>query len=366
MPESTLFIPDISGFTRFVKQTEISHSQHIIQELINLIIEKGSQSMEVAEVEGDAVFFYKKGVRMSVEDLTLEAQRIFQAFHTHLLDYEHRRICSCGACSTAVDLKLKFVVHAGEIGMAAFSGRGEKPFGGPVIAAHRLLKNEIDHDEYILFSDAFLADSGYLGDGEGFVEDRDLGRVNYQYTTIDQWKEGLEVEVASQPEVKPHMVVEATATIPQNIDTLQNFIMDFRYRHLWNKEADEVIYDEDLLNRSGTEHYCVVKGKHLFFDTVKPKVEPNQRSYGEILKNPAPLKFLETDFLMTPISYESTWLTFRMALSVKWWMQRILLPLMKKRLEKKAREVLQDIRDGLQEMTKEAAEAETLATPNPS
>ncbi|MFC2085655.1 hypothetical protein ACFLRO_00420 [Bacteroidota bacterium] len=29
-----LFVPDISGFTQFVKATEISHSRHIIQELL--------------------------------------------------------------------------------------------------------------------------------------------------------------------------------------------------------------------------------------------------------------------------------------------------------------------------------------------
>ena len=84
MAESTLFIPDISGFTRFVKETEINHSQHIIEELINLIIDKGSQSLDVAEVEGDAVFFYKHGERMSVEDLTLAAKKIYHAFHQHL------------------------------------------------------------------------------------------------------------------------------------------------------------------------------------------------------------------------------------------------------------------------------------------
>ena len=35
-----LFIPDISGFTQFITSTEISHSHHIITELINLIIDE--------------------------------------------------------------------------------------------------------------------------------------------------------------------------------------------------------------------------------------------------------------------------------------------------------------------------------------
>ncbi len=347
MSESTLFIPDISGFTRFVKDTEIAHSQHIIEELINVIIEKGSQTLEVAEVEGDAVFFFKHGTKLSIEDLTLEAKRIYQAFHKHLLQYEHRRICNCGACSTAANLKLKFVAHSGDVNMAAFAGTKQKPFGGAVIVTHRLLKNDIDDDEYLLFSESILAESGFLGEGHGFLEDRDLGRIPYQYNKISQWKDGLEEEEKSAPPVKVDLVVEVADEIPYDIDVLQNFIMDFRYRHLWNKGADEIIFDEDRINRAGEEHYCIVKGKHLFFDTIKPHVEPDQRSYGEILKNPAPLKYFETDFIMTPVDEHTTRLTFRMAISVKWWVQKLLVPLMKPRMAKQAQEVLVDIKAAL-------------------
>ena len=58
---SFLFIPDISGFTRFVNTTEISHSQHIISELLELIIDSDELGLEVSEVEGDAVLFFGKG-----------------------------------------------------------------------------------------------------------------------------------------------------------------------------------------------------------------------------------------------------------------------------------------------------------------
>ena len=36
---TTIFIPDITGFTSFVNQTEIEHSQHIISELLEVIID---------------------------------------------------------------------------------------------------------------------------------------------------------------------------------------------------------------------------------------------------------------------------------------------------------------------------------------
>ena len=37
-----IFIPDISGFTRFVNEVEIDHSRHIIQELLEVIINSNS------------------------------------------------------------------------------------------------------------------------------------------------------------------------------------------------------------------------------------------------------------------------------------------------------------------------------------
>jgi hypothetical protein len=52
-----LFMPDISGFTEFVNSTEITHAQSIIQEVLEQIIESNQMSLEVGEIEGDAVFF---------------------------------------------------------------------------------------------------------------------------------------------------------------------------------------------------------------------------------------------------------------------------------------------------------------------
>jgi len=52
-----LFVPDISGFTRFVQATEISHSRHIIEELLEKIIEANDLGLEISEVEGDAILF---------------------------------------------------------------------------------------------------------------------------------------------------------------------------------------------------------------------------------------------------------------------------------------------------------------------
>jgi hypothetical protein len=40
-----IFIPDISGFTRFVNETEINHAKHIIEELLEVLIDSDEYSL---------------------------------------------------------------------------------------------------------------------------------------------------------------------------------------------------------------------------------------------------------------------------------------------------------------------------------
>lgn len=44
-----------------MNSTEVSHSQHVISELLELIIDSDELGLTVSEVEGDAVMFYKTG-----------------------------------------------------------------------------------------------------------------------------------------------------------------------------------------------------------------------------------------------------------------------------------------------------------------
>ena len=81
--QALLFIPDISGFTRFVNDTEIAHSQHIIEELLERIIDANEMDLSMAEVEGDAVFFYRAGSTPTAAQLLSQIQRMFINFHAH-------------------------------------------------------------------------------------------------------------------------------------------------------------------------------------------------------------------------------------------------------------------------------------------
>src|SRR5258707_537881 len=148
-----LFIPDISGFTRFVNETEIDHSRLIIQELLEILINANETGLEISEIEGDAILFYKFGGIPDLGALYKQVEKMFCEFHRYLIAYDRHRFCQCKACVSAVGLTLKVVTHYGE-----FTGYNVKNFnkliGKDIIVAHQLLKNDIEQHEYWLLTNS--------------------------------------------------------------------------------------------------------------------------------------------------------------------------------------------------------------------
>jgi hypothetical protein len=72
MAESaTIPIPDISGYTEFLTKTELVHSSHIINELLEAILAANSGDFVLSEVEGDALLLYHKGSVVNMNALRL-------------------------------------------------------------------------------------------------------------------------------------------------------------------------------------------------------------------------------------------------------------------------------------------------------
>jgi len=69
-------MPDISGFTQFVNQTEISHSEHIISELLEIIIDSNEMDLILSEIEGDAALFYKQNEVLSIERVLEQSKKM--------------------------------------------------------------------------------------------------------------------------------------------------------------------------------------------------------------------------------------------------------------------------------------------------
>ena len=76
-----ILIPDISGFTEFMTTTELAHSTHALDYLIDAMVEAVGQEYEVSEIEGDAVLLIKKGEAPSKKEILDTCIKIFNAFH---------------------------------------------------------------------------------------------------------------------------------------------------------------------------------------------------------------------------------------------------------------------------------------------
>ena len=60
--EGPLVLADISGYTSFVAETELEHSAVLVRRLLNAIVASLKGRLEMAQLEGDAVFFVGEGV----------------------------------------------------------------------------------------------------------------------------------------------------------------------------------------------------------------------------------------------------------------------------------------------------------------
>ena len=284
--ETLLFIPDISGFTQFVNATEVEHSRHIISELLELVIEEDNLGLEVAEVEGDAVFFYSEADVPSVQAVLDQAERTFLRFHEHLKLYDNRRICDCGACVTAHSLSLKFVAHRGDVGFTAIRGQ-RKPYGPDVILAHRLLKNSVGSSEYLLATSALVGEdqtAASWGTWEiGKTDYQDVGQVDHCHVLLTP----LRAKVPEPPKLEDYPLMKKPARMEAFIarprDEVFELVSNLRFRHLWNDDAEEIIFPENRVNRAGLSHQCVVKGDLISFKTIKADLGEGVLVMGERL-----------------------------------------------------------------------------------
>jgi len=298
MAKSLLFIPDITGFTEFVNNTEIEHGQHIISELIEKIIDSNELDLEISEIEGDAVLFYKTNDVPHLKEIYNQAKRMFLTFHSHLKLYDSQRICQCGACSSASRLSIKFIVHSAEIGFTNIKNH-KKPFGSDIVLLHKLLKNNVSYKEYMLFTHEYLQDNKdeinelSAVEFEDGVSDYDnIGLVDYRYFSMSD----LYKEVPAPPPVelpkkmKDPIVNEHVFDLP--ILEAYEYLSNFELKLKWNTGVSDFQYEEGKVNRIGTKHICVFEKGKAELESVTNDFGQGNLVYGEKL-----LKFpLASDF----------------------------------------------------------------------
>ena len=311
--QAIILIPDISGFTGFTSATEIDHAAHIITQLLELIVASNETDFTLAEIEGDAVLFYRKGEPLRRVRLVDQCLRMFSSFHHQLMVIERDRVCQCGACQTAINLTLKFIVHFGyikEIKVAQFV----KATGIDMIVAHRLLKNDVGSDEYILMTEPCCAAVGHE-DAKGLQWAKSsqtydaIGHVGYEFATLTNYKAQI-----PRPPAAPRFVVEKgdddlEVVINAPLRTVYQTLVAVDKRPAWLEGVD-TIKREWTAERISMGHNCVVHGMTLVNTAIFHDFSENHARYSEKVEIPAVNVTLLAHYEMQALDAASTRLNF--------------------------------------------------------
>ncbi|WP_054559114.1 DUF2652 domain-containing protein [Croceitalea dokdonensis] len=183
-------IPDISGFTQFMSEAEFELSSKIIPSLLNKIIYSNEIGLKVSEIEGDSILFFKQGELPNFQDLIYQCKHFHSEFYKQLKKLRTAQTNKPGGDQIPKILGLKIILHySNEIGMVPV-GNHIKLMGEDVIVAHRLLKNKVPLEEYLLLSDDLLEAYGrdnqersteLLKFQKGVLQIKHIGKIGFHY-----------------------------------------------------------------------------------------------------------------------------------------------------------------------------------------
>lgn len=154
-----LLIADIGGYTDYMQfhRSVLGHAEAATARMLDKVV-RAARGFELIEIEGDAAFLARDATVLdgpaAWAAVEAAATALHQAFHAERR-YVQLNLCPCGSCTRTAGLKLKFVAHVGEVATQTIRRR-TKLVGVDVIHVHRMLKNTVDVDEYVLVSAELL------------------------------------------------------------------------------------------------------------------------------------------------------------------------------------------------------------------
>jgi hypothetical protein len=281
-----LFMPDISGFTQFVSETEVMHSQHIVQELLEILIDSNHLNLQVSEIEGDAIFFYRPGDKPDMKSLLQQVEKMFTRFHAHLKLYEHQRICPCGACKNAVDLSLKIIVHFGDVTGISIKEH-KKLFGKDVILLHRLLKNSLNRREYVLFTEGLINELEHHHLPNWYMpqqasEQYDVGEVRFYFSDLSDLHKTVRVDLpVYNSSSKTYVAFAEEEVIAAPMEKIFETLITMQGR----QKVSGSEKDDDAIIKIGEQHPCLITRNNNMNVTESVKLEPENIEMVEMNKS---------------------------------------------------------------------------------
>jgi uncharacterized protein YndB with AHSA1/START domain len=162
--EGYLLIADITGYTRYLSESELEHAQETLTALLELLVEKTRPPLVISRLAGDAVISY--GLRQNFflgQSFIEKIEDTYVTFRKALERLVLNNTCQCNACANISNLDLKFFVHYGTFGIQRITDHDEL-VGSDINLLHRLLKNSVTEatgfGAYALYTDATMHQLG--------------------------------------------------------------------------------------------------------------------------------------------------------------------------------------------------------------
>jgi hypothetical protein len=153
-----LLIADITGYTAFLRESELEHAKDSLRSLLDLLIEQTKPPLRISRLEGDAVISYApQGSFQRGQTLVELIEATYVEFRRALDLMVLNTTCNCLACRNISNLDLKFFVHYGTYALEALPAYTEL-IGTDVNLIHRLTKNTVTEKTgihaYVLYTQA--------------------------------------------------------------------------------------------------------------------------------------------------------------------------------------------------------------------
>jgi hypothetical protein len=261
-----LVVADISGYTRFLADTELEHANGILKDLFDSIIPVFERSIEISNFMGDAILGHCDNRAMLNTQFIIDfAKEVYNSFADKKELININTSCQCSACKHMSELDLKVFVHYGEYINQKLQDRNELA-GSDVNSIFRLMKNDVvektEIEPYLLVTKKALDAMGISGFGVGkhnlSQNYEHIGKIEFVIDDLHQYWE-------AHRQVKRHYIDSSDRLLFDEISVKANATSDLAFLMYTKPEWRQRIMHADkieIFNKNsstlgeGTSFHC--------------------------------------------------------------------------------------------------------------
>ena len=333
------FVADITGYTKFLAETELEHAKGILEDLFDAILPTLTTPVKISGLRGDAVFCYAIDDDITGQQFMLDiAEKIYGAFAEKKDRIRINTACSCTACAHMEDLDLKVFIHHGDF-VVQKSGDTEELAGTAVNTLFRLTKNNVVETTGIEAYALITCDAvNRMGIGDFFPPEsfhtetyEHIGDVEFIVHDLKKsWEQRRDAKRIYVADNDAQLVEEATISVPLAPEAA--FVMTSRPDlRLHIVEADDIqtINKKGKVINNGTMYHCHHGNDVILFEILDWR--PGEYMTG-VYQLPMGMTLLETtDFV--PYG-EGTLIKIRYGeLKADKWLGRLMAKLLKSKMK---------------------------------